>query len=33
MACAIEHPQLGGNKAERAEVRARRVAKTLARLA
>jgi DNA-binding FrmR family transcriptional regulator len=33
MACAIEHPQLGGNKAERTEVRARRVAKTLARLA
>jgi DNA-binding FrmR family transcriptional regulator len=32
MACAIEHPQLGGTKGEKTEVRARRVARALARL-
>lgn len=32
MACAIEHPQLGGGKGEKTEARARRVARALARL-
>lgn len=32
MACAIEHPQFGGAKSEKAEMRARRVARALARL-